>query len=381
MTTYRYEANRAATVRPGIDPDLDAFDRIADQVLDLGVYPLRQLDRLDESSRKQVERLRWRGLLDRADQGEYRVTAAGLRRCEEQALRELLANGLVGTPGRHDPRSSPYQGIPEPGTARPYREGDPLANLDVGETIRQARQRCRGRRPANLQAEDLVLLEAEAATRCHTILLLDRSGSMGLYNKFLFAKRIALGLRAMLRRCFPEDRLTVIGFGTRATVLREDEVLLAQPFAVGLFDDRIHRRIRRGTEGIDVPEHFTNLQAGLQLARRLLAGQGSENRQILCLTDGEPTAHEEEGDLVLASPPTEASADATLREVARCRQAGIALSFFALIDSPLIGQLHAFVDRMARVGRGAAAYCSAGRSARLVLDRFRTGRQARQLLG
>jgi len=380
MPSHRYEANRAATIRPRPgDPDLDAFDRIAEQVLESGPYPLHLLDRLDEPSRRQVGRLLDRGLLDNGA-GEYRITAVGLRRCEEQALRELLAGGTFGSPGRHDPRASPSHGTPDPATTRPYRDGDPLAHLDVGETIRHARQRGRGR-VANLRADDLVVMEAEASTRCHTVLLLDRSGSMALYGKFHFAKRLALGLRALLRRCYPEDRLTVVSFGTRAEVLDEAAVLLARPYSVGLLDDRINVRVRKGAGRDDVPEHFTNLQAGFRLARKLLIGQTTENRQILCLTDGEPTAHDEAGDLVLAYPPTEATAAATLREAARCRQAGIALGCFALIDSPLIGQLPAFVDRLAKVGRGSAAYCSAGVSTRLVLDRFRANRRARHHLG
>lgn len=378
----RYEANRTRPGHVGPDPDLDAFDRIAEAVIDSGTYPLRQLSRLDTTGQQQVQRLLHRGLLHRTDSGEYQLSQAGLRRTEEQALRELLAGGQLGTPGRHEPRPGTPQGMPDPSLTRDYRDGDPLANLDVGETIRRIRQRRRGdTHTAPLHADDLVVMEAESSTRCHTALLLDRSGSMGLYGKFHFAKRLALGLRALLRRRFPEDRLTVIGFGTRARVLREHEVPLARPFSVGLLDNRIALRVRCDETGAELPEHFTNLQGALRLARRVLGQSVGDSRQILCLTDGEPTAHEEAGDLVLAYPPTVETAEVTLREVARCRQANIGLSFFALIDSPLIGQLHAFVDRMARVGRGVAAYCSAGHSARLVLDRFRTGRLARQLLG
>lgn len=377
---YRYERRtEIVPSRLAVDPDLDAFDRLAQGVLDEGAYALRFLERLDAGSREQVARLLERGLLGRSPVGAYRVTDTGLRRLEEQALRELLADGQVGQAGRHEPRAGPSHGTPDAAQTRPYREGDPLAHVDHGETLRRARQRQGGSLPIRLTADDLVVQEAEANTRCHTVLLLDRSGSMGLYGKFLFAKRLALGLRAMIRRRFPEDRLTVAGFGTRAAVLSESGLLLASPFSVGLLDNRVALRVQR--DAPDVPEHFTNLQAGLRLARHLLRGKVGENRQILCLTDGEPTAHEDAGELVLAYPPTRATAEATVREVVRCRQAGIGLSFFALIDSPLIGQLHAFVERLAHVGRGAAAYCTVGTSARLVLERFRAGRLDRRHLG
>jgi uncharacterized protein with von Willebrand factor type A (vWA) domain len=382
MREHRYEAARAPEFSlRRTDPDLDSFDRLVDQVLDVGGSTLRLLDRLDPAGQEQVQRLVQRGLLGRSDQGEYQLTAAGLKRCEESALRELLAGGTSGGPGRHATQPGPSAGTPDASGTRPYRDGDSLGQLEVGETVRRAAHRQNGRRPLRLAPDDLVVLEEEGNTRCRTILLLDRSGSMGLYGKFLFAKRLALGLRALIRERFPGDRLTVVGFGTRASVLSEPDLLLARPYSVGLLDNRRAVRVGRGEARDGVPEHFTNLQAGLKLARKLLASQSGENRQILCLTDGEPTAHEEADELVMAYPPSRETADATVREVIRCRQAGVAMGFFALVDSPLIGQLPAFVERLARAGKGAAAYFSAGTSARLVLDRFRAGRFARQHLG
>ena len=37
---------------------------------------------------------------------------------------------------------------------------------------------------------------------------------------------------------------------------------------------------------LDVPPHFTNIQHGLHLSRRLLAGQDTPNRRVVLITDG-----------------------------------------------------------------------------------------------
>ena len=63
-----------------------------------------------------------------------------------------------------------------------------------------------------------------------------------------------------------------------------------------------------------VPPHFTNIQHGLSLARRLLATQDTPNRQIILITDGLPTAHFEGQMLYLLYPPDPRTEAATMRE-------------------------------------------------------------------
>jgi Ca-activated chloride channel homolog len=130
-----------------------------------------------------------------------------------------------------------------------------------------------------------------------------------------------------------------------------------------------------------VPEHFTNIQAGLKFAREHLRKQAAVNKQIICITDGEPTAHLEGRELVLMYPPHERTSRATLQEVRSCAQAGIQLSTFALIEDYYYLGLVNFVDQMARIGQGLAIYCNAGELGGYVLDSFARGRRSRKKLG
>jgi Ca-activated chloride channel homolog len=207
------------------------------------------------------------------------------------------------------------------------------------------------------------------------------SGSMARYGKFYHAKKVALAIMGLVRSRYSEDTLKVIGFYSYASPLSERTLLNAAPKPVSIFDSRVFMRVNLDNPPEFVPEHFTNIQAGLRFARQFLQRQSAANKQIICITDGEPTAHLEGRDLVLMYPPSERTAKITLQEVQACQQAGIQLSTFALIEDYFYLDLRNFVDQMARTGRGLAVYCNAGELGSFVLDSFVRGRKSRKHLG
>ena len=81
---------------------------------------------------------------------------------------------------------------------------------------------------------------------------------------------------------------------------------------------------------LQIPPHFTNIQHGLQLARQLLAGQDTPNRQIILITDGLPTAYFEGQELYLLYPPDRRTEEATIREGRLCRREGVTINTFLL---------------------------------------------------
>ena len=119
----------------------------------------------------------------------------------------------------------------------------------------------------------------------------------------------------------------------------------------------------------------------MRFACNFLRKQPAANKQIICVTDGEPTAHLEKRDLVLMYPPSERTARATLEEVRACAQAGIQVSTFALIEDYFYLGLKNFVDHMARVSKGVAIYCNAGELGNFVLESFVRGRRSRRQMG
>jgi uncharacterized protein with von Willebrand factor type A (vWA) domain len=223
--------------------------------------------------------------------------------------------------------------------------------------------------------------ETELKTNCTTVLLLDMSGSMARYGKFQQAKRVAMALQALVRGRFQGDSLHTVGFFTYASKLTERQLAESAPKPVTVFDHRVLLKVPIDQIDESVPEHFTNIQVGLQLARRILGRSTSANKQIICITDGEPTAYAEGGQLVLAYPPNERTALATLSEVRRCSQSGIRISTVALIEDFFYLGLKNFVEQMARLSRGIAVYCDAANLSGFVFDSFMKGRRSRRHAG
>ena len=179
-------------------------------------------------------------------------------------------------------------------------------------------------------------------------------------------------------RQYSQDTLHLVGFYTYANKLTERELLNSAPKPVSMFDSRIHLRFNLDALPPRVPQHFTNIHAGLKLARTMLNRTGASNKQIIVITDGEPTAHLEGRELLLIYPPSEKTARHTLAEAKRCAQNGIRVSSFALVEDYFYLALVNFVEEMARVTQGVAAYCSADDLGKYVFDSFIGGRRAAQ---
>ena len=114
-----------------------------------------------------------------------------------------------------------------------------------------------------------------------------------------------------------------------------------------------------------VHPHFTNIQSSLSMARTLLAGQDTPNRQIMLITDGLPTAHFEGEELFLLYPPDPLTEEATMREAHRCAREGITINIFLVPSWSQNSEDIAFVHRVAETTRG-RVFFTAGED----LDRF-----------
>jgi uncharacterized protein with von Willebrand factor type A (vWA) domain len=97
------------------------------------------------------------------------------------------------------------------------------------------------------------------------------------------------------------------------------------------------------------------MQHAFQISRRLL-GRQTGTRQIIMITDGEPTAHiTRSGDVFFHYPPVRETVDATLAEVGRCTRDGIRINTFMLDPNPA---LQRFVEKLSEMNRGRAFFTS-----------------------
>ena len=261
------------------------------------------------------------------------LTARGIRRIGQKALKEVFTHLRKDRMGNHEMDARGANGDLL-GETKPYEFGDPF-QIDLQATVKNAVLRGGPQVPVRLNAEDFEVFRNEHMTRSSTVLLLDQSRSMGLFNNWQAAKKVTLALMALMRSQFPRDSLHIVGFSDYAQEIKEEEMAKCSWNA--------------WVSG-------TNLHHALMFARKLLSKEKGGTRQILVVTDGEPTAHLEGDRAFFAYPPSYRTELETLKEVRKCTQEDIVINTFMLENNY---QLVNFVERMTRINNGRAFYSSA----------------------
>src|SRR5438874_2579392 len=246
----------------------------------------------------------------------------------------------------------PFRGDEQIGLDEAMRLMEEMQKLDALE------QELRGTRSledlAKLSPDDVTVIRTEQRTQAATVVMLDMSRSMLNNGYFLPAKKVALALSALIRSQFPRDALYIVGFS-----------LYAREFTTQQLPTLSWSEWNMGT----------NMHAGFMLSRKLLARHAGGNRQILMVTDGEPTAHLEGEVADFSYPPTRRTVEETLKEVQRCTRERITINTFMLERSPW---LTSFVEQMARINRGRAFFATPDRLGEyLVVDYVSARRRAR----
>jgi uncharacterized protein with von Willebrand factor type A (vWA) domain len=293
------------------------------------------------------------------------LTPLAMRKIGQKALRDIFSFIKRDRFGQHDTHQRGGVGMPTEDT-KTYEFGDPFL-LDLSATVFNAVSREGTGTPVSLHIDDFVVRRQEFLSHTSTVILIDMSGSMAWNNCFYAAKKVALALDNLVRSTFPRDTLQIVGFYTAAEEMKPADLPYVKPKSFGynasLYSDYYdmlmgyidvqldYRDVVRGRT--NVPQGFTNMQQGLRMAEQMLSKRQSPNKQIILITDGQPTAHCEGDRLYLQYPPSQRTITATLQEVKRCTVKGIAINTFMLAKSYY---LERFVDQMTKINRGRAFY-------------------------
>ncbi len=321
-----------------------------------GVDPEQLAKLLGEEARRAWEQMdRLRQLLKDAGyvtgDDKLELTARGIRRIGQKALKEVFVQLRKDRSGSHQ-QNQRGAGGDLTGDNKPYEFGDPF-QVDLQATLKNAVLRGGAGLPVHMSPQDFEIYRTEHVTRAATAVLLDQSRSMGLYNNFQAAKKVTLALFALIRTQYPRDNLYVIGFSDYAREIKEQDLAKVNWNA--------------WVSG-------TNMQHALMLSRKLLSRDKGSTRQILVITDGEPTAHLEGGRAYFSYPPSYRTELETLKEVKQCTKEGIVINTF-MLENTL--QLVNFVDRMTRINRGRAFYSSASNLGEYLLVDYVNNRKKR----
>jgi uncharacterized protein with von Willebrand factor type A (vWA) domain len=313
----------------GLDPSL------AEQVL--GPQARDQVDQL----RQLTKLLEDAGFIRRRG-NNWELTSRGVRKIGQKALNDIFTDLKRDRLGNHEMDRQGLAGE-RIDDSKHYEFGDPFL-LDLQGTLRNAIAREGIGSPVRMLPSDFDVYRTEHLTDVSTVLMIDLSRSMLLRGCFVAAKRVVMALNSLIRMQYPRDNLYIVGFSDRAREMKPEDL-----------------------PEIDWSEYVygTNLQHGLMLARHLLARHKSGTRQVIVITDGEPTAHiEEDGEVYFNYPPTYRTYQETLREVLRCTRERIVINTFMLERGHYLAD---FINQMTRINKGRAFFSSPERLGEYVL--------------
>ena len=331
----------AAARRGGVeDVDLDQVEE------HLGEEARREMERLQDMIRQLEEAGYLRRNGDRLE-----MTARGMRKLAQNALREVFSEMSKDRLGKHEVFTR-GDGGEYTGETRQYQFGDPF-DLDLHRSLFNSVLRNGPGVPIRMSAEDLEVHHTEHLTQTATVLLLDQSKSMGMFGYWGSAKKVAMALYWMIRSQFPRDYFYLVGFSDYAMEIKEEEL-----------PEMTWNYWNSGT----------NMQHALMTARKLLSRQKVANRNVIMVTDGEPTTHLEGGQAYFSYPPSYRTIEETLKEVKRCTQDGITINTFMLEANYYLMD---FIDQVTRVNKGRAFYSSPNQLGEYVMVDYLRSRKKR----
>lgn len=308
------------TTNPGALAEID-FERAAEL---LGDDTAQAMEAMAEFTKMLEEA----GLINNKG-GALELTPRALRKVGQNVLDDLYTKLSADRLGRHNVVESGV-GHKRNFETKPYEFGDPFT-LNIERTVRNAIHRTGGGTPVQLTPDDFEVERTERTTRTSTVLMLDLSMSMPMRDNFVPAKKVALALESLISGQYPQDYLGIVTFSEVARqVPARDLAELSWDYVYG-----------------------TNMQHGFQLARQMLSRE-TGTKQILMVTDGEPTAHINAfGKPEFNYPPTHETINLTLSEVNKCTRDNIRINVFMLDATPY---LTSFIERITKMNGGRAFF-------------------------
>jgi uncharacterized protein with von Willebrand factor type A (vWA) domain len=327
---------------------------------------MEQLGALQQQIQDYMREMAQRQGLEQGKHG-YQMTPKAYRLFQSRLLTEIFSVLQASRSGRHQ---GPIvgEGAIEMQQTKPYEFGDSVTNMDIPGSLINAMLRNGPGLPVRLKADDIEIHKTRNNPKCATAVLLDMSGSMRYNGLYIDVKRMGLALDGLIRTEYPGDFLQFVEIYTFAKPRHISEVAGLMPKPVTVYSPVVRLKANLSDPKISelqIPPHFTNIQHGLQLARKFLSVQDTPNRQVILITDGLPTAHFEGEMLYLLYPADDRTESATMREAHLCAREGITINIFLLSNWNQSREDVQFAYRMAESTKG-RVFFTAGRE----LDRY-----------
>lgn len=266
----------------------------------------------------------------------FHLTPRAVRKIGYKILQDIFSDVRSKLVGMHATKSYGCYEI-DYEQKKKWEFGDNI-NFDVSSTLKNAIS-C-GRYDdktgeIKLSPEDFEIYKQRHLGRSSTALLIDTSWSMSWGNKFECAKKVAIALHSLTTSFFPNDTLYIIAFFTVAMEIKPHELLSIE---------------------LNMNDPFTNMQDAIRLARRLLKKSPADDKQIIIVTDGQPTAYCLGNRVFVEWPVMGCSPNAmreTLKEVQEATKENVRINIFMVEEN---SQIEKFVEEIVRINKGRAFF-------------------------
>ena len=274
------------------------------------------------------------GLIRKRGENSWELTPQAMRKIGDKALTDIFNRIRGGDIGDHN-RDKSGVGVEITDETKRWEFGDPL-HLNTLKTVSNAVLREGPGTPVRIRPDDFEIDRTISQTRASTVIAIDMSYSMFWDGAFQAGQRVGLALDTLIRSKFPKDWVSVVAFSYFVLPIQSHMLL-----------DTYWVEFGGGT----------NFQEVLRQSRQILGRQGGNNKQIILITDGEPTTYNwTESDLRADYGRRGGGLiEATMREVMRCTRDNITINTFMLDQSP---SLLRFVQLMTKINKGRAFVAS-----------------------
>ena len=169
-------------------------------------------------------------------------------------------------------------------TTKKFELGDDIKFLSVPQTLLNTVQRNSkydksNKFPLSLSTDDFEKFETLDDVKVSIVYCIDLSSTMKYSigksgkSRIEAAKRALWSLYVLNKKFFPSDSITIVGFASMASIIEPLDIPFLKTF-----------------DANDNFLHYTNYQAALRLSRKILRKSTAQNKRIVLITDGQPSA-------------------------------------------------------------------------------------------
>ena len=169
-------------------------------------------------------------------------------------------------------------------TTKKFETGNDLKFLSVYQTLLNTVKRISKNNekiefPISMDIEDFEEYETFEDVRVSVVYCIDLSSTMKYKigktgtSRIVAAKKALWSLYVFNKKFFPNDSIAIVGFGSMASKIDPFDIPFLKTF-----------------DANDNFLHYTNYQAAFRLAKKILQKSSSQNKRIVMITDGQPSA-------------------------------------------------------------------------------------------